>query len=234
MDMTLKLNDTTFRPFFLRLVSWAAEELPKSDSVGRTLRGVALYDFAHRLFEQLGGLVTSYSGVVLENVVSVLEAADSASQEGRELLAHALRAMQSSFSNDQDDFWSAPQHFDAIRAPLVDLLASATTLAANSIIPSITAFADSVSASQDNLKTLNSSIMALLKHEDDAVRLAAVQCERAVTQHLAFDWLNLLPEMLPVISELLEDDNEEVERECLAWVREIEGVTGESLEGMLS
>lgn len=234
MDMTLKLNDTTFRPFFLRLVSWAADELPKSDNVGRTLRGVALYDFAHRLFEQLGGLVTSYSGVVLENVVAVLEASDSASQEGRELLAHALRAMQSSFTNDQDDFWSAPQHFDAIRTPLVDLLASATTLAANSVIPAITAFADSVSASQDNLKTLNTSIMALLKHEDDAVRLAAVQCERAVTQHLAFDWLNLLPEMLPVISELLEDDNEEVERECLAWVREIEGVTGESLEGMLS
>jgi U3 small nucleolar RNA-associated protein 10 len=234
MDMTLKLNDTTFRPFFLRLVSWAAEELPKSDNVGRTLRGVALYDFAHRLFGQLGGLVTSYSGVVLENVVAVLEAADSASQEGRELLAHALRAMQSSFSHDQDDFWSAPQHFDAIRTPLVNLLASSTALSANSIIPAITSFADAVSASQDNLKTLNSSIMALLKHEDDSVRLAAVQCERAVTQHLAFDWLNLLPEMLPVISELLEDDNEEVERECLAWVREIEGVTGESLEGMLS
>ena len=234
MDMTLKLNDTTFRPFFLRLVSWAAEELPKSDNVGRTLRGVALYDFAHRLFGQLGGLVTSYSGVVLENVVAVLEAADSASQEGRELLAHALRAMQSSFSHDQDDFWSAPQHFDAIRTPLVNLLASSTALSANSIIPAITSFADAVSASQDNLKTLNTSIMALLKHEDDSVRLAAVQCERAVTQHLAFDWLNLLPEMLPVISELLEDDNEEVDRECLAWVREIEGVTGESLEGMLS
>jgi U3 small nucleolar RNA-associated protein 10 len=234
MDMTLKLNDTTFRPFFLRLVSWAAEELPKSDNVGRTLRGVALYDFAHRLFGQLGGLVTSYSGVVLENVVAVLEAADSASQEGRELLAHALRAMQSSFSHDQDDFWSAPQHFDAIRTPLVNLLASSTALSATSIIPAITSFADAVSASQDNLKTLNTSIMALLKHEDDSVRLAAVQCERAVTQHLAFDWLNLLPEMLPVISELLEDDNEEVERECLAWVREIEGVTGESLEGMLS
>jgi U3 small nucleolar RNA-associated protein 10 len=234
MDMTLKLNDTTFRPFFLRLVSWAAEELPKSDNVGRTLRGVALYDFAHRLFGQLGGLVTSYSGVILENVVAVLEAADSASQEGRELLAHALRAMQSSFSHDQDDFWSAPQHFDAIRTPLVNLLASSTALSANSIIPAITSFADAVSASQDNLKTLNTSIMALLKHEDDSVRLAAVQCERAVTQHLAFDWLNLLPEMLPVISELLEDDNEEVERECLAWVREIEGVTGESLEGMLS
>lgn len=234
MDMTLKLNDTTFRPFFLRLVSWAAEELPTSDTVGKTLRGVALYDFAHRLFEQLGGLVTSYSGVVLENVVAVLTAANSASPEGRELLAHTLRAMQSSFTNDQDDFWSAPQHFDALRAPLVNLLATSTTVAATSTIPAITSFADAVSASQDNLKTLNSSIMALLKHENDDVRLAAVQCERAVTQHLAFDWLNLLPEMLPVISELLEDDNEEVERECLAWVREIEGVTGESLEGMLA
>ncbi|KAM0713461.1 hypothetical protein Q7P37_010423 [Cladosporium fusiforme] len=234
MDMTLKLNDTTFRPFFMRLVTWAADELPKSDSTGKTLRGVALYDFAYRLFEQLGGLVTSYSGVVLENVVAILSAADSASQEGRELLAHTLRAMQSSFSHDQDDFWSAPQHFDAIRSPLISLLASSTALSAGSIIPAITAFADSVSASADNLKTLNTEIMALLKHENEEVRLAAVQCERAVTQGLGFEWLNLLPEMLPVISELLEDDNEEVERECLAWVREIEGVTGESLEGMLS
>lgn len=234
MEMTLKLNDTTFRPFFLRLVAWASDELPKSDGTGRTLRGIALYDFAYRLFEQLGGLVTSYSGVVLENVVAILSAADSASQEGRQLLARALRAMQSSFSHDQDDFWSAPQHFDAIRSPLINLLASSTALSAASIIPAITAFADSVSASQDNLKTLNTAIMALLKHENDDVRLAAVQCERAVTQSLGFEWLNLLPEMLPVISELLEDDNEEVERECLAWVREIEGVTGESLEGMLS
>lgn len=233
MDMTLKLNDTTFRPFFLRLVSWAADELPKSDATGRILRGIALYDFAHRLFEQLGGLVTSYSGVVLENAVAVLQAANSASQEGRELLAHVLRAMQSSFSHDQDDFWSAPQHFDAIREPLVNLLVSSTALSANSIIPAITAFADSISASQDNCKTLNTSIMALLKHEKDEVRLAAVTCERAVTQALGFEWLNLLPEMLPVISELLEDDNEDVERDSLAWVREIESITGESLEGML-
>ena len=58
-------------------------------------------------------------------------------------------------------------------------------------------------------------------------------CERAVTQGLGFEWLNLLPEMLPVISELLEDDNEDVERDTLAWVREIESITGESLEGML-
>lgn len=233
MDMTLKLNDTTFRPFFLRLVSWAADELPKSDATGRTLRGIALYDFAHRLFEQLGGLVTSYSGVVLEHAVAVLEAADSASQEGRELLAHVLRAMQSSFSHDQDDFWSAPQHFDAIREPLINLLVSSTALSVKSIIPAITAFADSVSASQDNIKTINTSIMALLKHEKDEIRLAAVTCERAVTQGLGFEWLNLLPEMLPVISELLEDDNEDVERDTLAWVREIESITGESLEGML-
>lgn len=42
-----------------------------------------------------------------------------------------------------------------------------------------------------------------------------------------------LPEMLPGISEALEDEDEEVEREVRSWVSEIEGILGESLEGML-
>ena len=68
-----------------------------------------------------------------------------------------------------------------------------------------------------------------VRHEDSAVRLAAVNCERSITERLNFDWLALLPEMLPYISELQEDDDENVERETLRWVQQIEDVTGESL-----
>ena len=39
--------------------------------------------------------------------------------------------------------------------------------------------------------------------------------------------------MLPFISELQEDEDEGVEKETLAWIKGIEGVLGESLEGML-
>ncbi|KAG9995613.1 hypothetical protein KCU78_g17852, partial [Aureobasidium melanogenum] len=63
--------------------------------------------------------------------------------------------------------------------------------------------------------------------------LAAVKCEQSLTEKLGEDWLALLPEMLPFISELQEDDDEDVERETTAWIRQMESSLGESLEGML-
>lgn len=233
MDMVLKLNDTTFRPFFIKLVAWAADELPKSDADGRTKRGIALYEFAYTLFEQLGGLVTSYSSFVLEHAVTILSSAQK--QTHPELVGAVLQAMCSSFRHDESDggFWSAPQHFDAIREPLISLLAI-TTLPSPSTIASITALASAVSQSADHLKTLNTNLTRFLRHEDTEVRLAAVQTQRSVTDELKFDWLNLLPEMLPVLAELLEDSDEGVEREAVGWMRAIEAVTGEDLEGMLA
>lgn len=75
--------------------------------------------------------------------------------------------------------------------------------------------------------------MKHMRNEHAAIRLVAVQAEQDLTEKLGEEWLALLPEMLPFISELQEDDDEEVERETRAWIRKIEGLLGESLEGML-
>lgn len=65
-------------------------------------------------------------------------------------------------------------------------------------------------------------------------RLAAVRCEQKLTERLGEEWLALLPEMLPFINELLEDDDEKVERETRKWVFSIEEVLGEKLDDMLT
>lgn len=234
LDMTLKLNDTTFRPFFIRLVAWATDDLPASDTTGRASRGAALYAFANRLFDQLGAIVTSYASFLLDHAVRILQT-PQASAEGETgvQLALVLQTLQAAFVNDQDDFWAAPQHFSAIAAPLVDNLARAPAAPDGAIVNTITELAASVTGSE-HLKTLNGLIMQHLRRGETAARLEAVRCERAVTKKLTFDWLAMLPEMLPAISEVLEDDDEGVEREAVAWVREVEEVTGESLEGMLA
>jgi len=100
------------------------------------------------------------------------------------------------------------------------------------IIPAITGLAGAA-GSPEHHKALNSSLLKLMRHDDALIRLAAVKCEQDLTDKLGEDWLALLPEMLPFISELQEDDDEVVERETLAWIRQIEGILGESLEGML-
>ena len=64
-----------------------------------------------------------------------------------------------------------------------------------------------------------------------------VPCHRVVRaeshQRLDEEWLGLLPEMLPFISELREDDDEMVERETQRWISSVEQILGEDLEGML-
>lgn len=72
-----------------------------------------------------------------------------------------------------------------------------------------------------------------MRADQAPTRLAAVRAQQALTDALGEEWLALLPEMLPFISELQEDDDEEVERETLRWIRRIEDILGESLEGML-
>lgn len=234
MDSTLKLNDATFRPFFIRAVDWAATSTPEVDQAGQQDRLMSVYTFSLTFFEQLQGLVTSYSGFLVDSAARLLEDGILDSNYRPDLLSTVLKTLSSSFRHDQDDFWQAPSHFEAMAGPLLQQLgSSARTDVCNTTIETFADFA-SAASSPEHLKSLNSSLMGLMRDAAASVRLAAVKCERAVTQKLGLEWLTLLPEMLPMISELMEDDDEDVEREVLRWVSEIELATGESLEGMLS
>lgn len=100
------------------------------------------------------------------------------------------------------------------------------------LIPAVAELA--VAADSANLhKEMNNAILPYMRSDSSAVRLAAVQCERALTERLGEEWLALLPEMLPFINEGMEDDDEAVEREVHRWKIDIEGILGESLNPML-
>lgn len=97
--------------------------------------------------------------------------------------------------------------------------------------------------SPDNYKEMNAALMKYLRPStstfteggDSAhTRLAALKAEQALTDRLGEEWLTLLPEMLPYISELMEDEDEQVERETRKWVKGIEDILGEKLDDMLT
>lgn len=233
MDVVLKLNDAAFRPFFVRFTEWATKELSKKERFGTIQRSISLYSFSLTLFEQLKSLVTSYAGYLLEDAASLLKTLSADDEFEQQLLETIIRALASNFSHDQDGFWQSPSHFDAIAAPLLGILqCEDETIVNEHSIPAIAEFAAAAN-SPDHHKTLNGILMSYMRHEEAAVRLAAVKCQRAITEKLNVDWIGLLPEWLPVISELQEDDDGVVERETLRWIQQIEDVTGESLYNML-
>ncbi|XP_014553362.1 hypothetical protein COCVIDRAFT_29399 [Bipolaris victoriae FI3] len=230
--MVLKLSDATFRPFFVQLVDQEGPLPAKPE------RAITFYKFLAAFFDKFKSLVTSYSSYIIEPAAKILTHLAKNDTEVATRTA-VLSALQKSFQHDQDGFWQAPSHFGTIMPPLLSLLslpsASSSTPEnnTNNVIPTITDLAAASSSSMENHREMNTTLLKNMRSEDRNTRLATVLCEQSLTRRLGEEWLGLLPEMLPFISELMEDDDEIVERECQRWKNGMEEILGESLEGML-
>ncbi|KAJ5231167.1 hypothetical protein N7489_011875 [Penicillium chrysogenum] len=247
IKMIYKLNDSTFRPIFLKFVEWATTG-SSQDEQARISRLTTFYKFLEVFFGTLQSIVTGYSSYVLENVVSVLNTSGP-SKTQKSLWLAALRMLRKSFEHDQDEFWQSPSHLASISGPLITQLGHATSTTTSNmviadVVPTITELAIAAD-STDNHKELNSALMKYLRPssapnarsaggDSPHTRLAALKTEQALTEQLGEEWLALLPEMLPYISELMEDEDESVEREVRKWVKQIEKVLGERLDDMLT
>jgi U3 small nucleolar RNA-associated protein 10 len=233
IKMIYKFNDSTFRPMFANIVEWASNALPAKDKHGRLLRLQSVYGFMIVFFDNLKSIVTSYATYLLENAVSVLKSVDMKDEQSKELWSRVLRTLVKCFEHDQDDFWQSPSHFSVIAPILSEQFVHASGLPlVQDLVPAVVELA-ATADSTDHHKELNGAILKHLRSENPSIRLAAVKCEQALTDRLGEEWLSMLPEMLPYISELQEDDDEVVERETHRWIVKIEGVLGESLDSML-
>lgn len=233
LKMIYKLNDAAFRPLFVQIVEWTNSGLAKSDKTGRNLRQYSVYGFLNSFFGSLKSIVTNYATYVVDDAVKILGTMNPKSPEDRQLWSRVLQVLATCFEHDQDDFWQAPSHFGAVAPVLMNQFLHAGSVdVSERLIPAVVELA-AAADSQAHQKEVNAALLQHLKSEQALVRLAAVKCEQALTDRLGEEWLSMLHEMLPRISELQEDDDEVVERETHRWIVKIEGVLGESLDAML-
>ena len=137
------------------------------------------------------------------------------------------------YSHFTTDFYQSTSHFTRISSAILGQISHADVIPMQpQVIPALVELAVA-SDSSTHHKEMNAVILKYLRSDSAAIRLAAVQCERALTDRMGAEWLALLPEMLPFISELQEDDDEVVEQEALRWIQRIEEILGESLSPML-
>ncbi|KAJ9131685.1 U3 small nucleolar RNA-associated protein 10 [Pleurostoma richardsiae] len=232
LKMIYKLNDAAFRPVFSQMMDWSSA-LPKKDTVGLTARQYSVYGLLYTFFDGLKSIVTSYATYVVDSAAKILKESNIKVAEEKELWKRVLQTLTRCFEHDQDDFWQTPSHFGAIAPVLAEQFLHAPALdVSEDLVPAVVELA-AAADSQDHQKELNGAILKHLRSEQAAVRLAAVKCEQSLTDRLGEEWLSMLPEMLPYISELQDDDDEVVERETHRWIVKIEGVLGESLDSML-
>lgn len=233
LKMIYKLNDASFRPIFTQFMEWTQSGLSKSDEVGLRARQYSVFGFLETFLDTLKSIVTSYFIYVIDDAVSILKVSNPKDAGQKQLWVRVLLTLTKSFEHDQDEFWQSPGRFNTILPVLSDQFLHAPNVDVQPhLVPAIVELAVA-SDSQAHQKELNGVLMKCLKSEHKAIRLTAVKAQQALTDRLGEEWLSMLHEMLPRISELQEDDDEEVEKETHRWIVKIEGVLGESLDAML-
>ncbi|CDQ74745.1 unnamed protein product [Oncorhynchus mykiss] len=120
--------------------------------------------------------------------------------------------------------------------PLVDQLENTLggeevyqTRVTKHLVPCVGQFC--VAVGDDTLwKTLNYQILLKTRHSSSKVRFSALLMLLELASKLRENYMVLLPETIPFLAELMEDECEEVEHQVQKVIHEMETILGEPLQ----
>ncbi|TKC41430.1 hypothetical protein EI555_014512 [Monodon monoceros] len=241
MAMVVKLSEVTFRPLFFKLFDWAKiEDAPKD-------RLLTFYNLADCIAGKLKGLFTLFAGHLVKpfadtlNQVNISKTDEAFFDSERDpekcclLLQFILNCLYKIFLFDTQHFLSR-ERAEALMMPLVDQLENRLggeekfqERVTKHLIPCLAQFA--VAMADDSLwKPLNYQILLKMRDSSPKVRFAALITVLALAEKLRENYIVLLPESIPFLAELMEDECEEVEHQCQKTVQRLETILGEPLQ----
>ncbi|NXV14840.1 HEAT1 protein, partial [Cepphus grylle] len=241
ISMVMKLSEASFRPLFFKLFDWSKTESTLKD------RLLTFHRIADCIADRLKGLFTLFAGHLVKpfaetlnqvNVSKTDEAffdSENSTEKSCLLLQFTIDCLHKLFLFDTQKFLSK-ERAEALMMPLVDQLENMLggdekfqERVTAHLIPCIAQF--SVAMADDSLwKPLNYQILLKMRHTSSKVRFAALLALVEVAEKLKENYLVLLPESIPFLAELMEDECEEVEQQCQKTIQQLEVILGEPLQ----
>lgn len=235
----MKLSESTFKPIYYKIYDWAI----RGEEVKKT-RIITFYHLSSKMAERLKGLFVHFAGHFISNAANVLNSCNKIKSEALYfeddtsnmlLLEYILKTLLYIFTYDSQKFLNK-ERFGVLMQPIVDQLENdledvddLEERAENLIIPCLVHF--SVATGNDALwKQSNYQILLKMRHNNPRIRIIALRCLTEIAKKLGEDFLPLLPETIPFLAELLEDEDENVEKSCQKAVQEMEKTLGEPLQ----
>ncbi|XP_041714076.2 HEAT repeat-containing protein 1 isoform X2 [Coregonus clupeaformis] len=241
LAMVMKLSEVTFRPLFFKLFDWCKTESAAkdrlltfyrlSDSIADRLKGLFVLFAGH--------LVKPFSDLLCQTNVTKTDEAFFDTEDNIEkrclLLECILDCLHKICLYDTQRFVSK-ERADALMAPLVDQLENTLggeevyqTRVTKHLVPCVGQFC--VAVGDDTLwKTLNYQILLKTRHSSAKVRFSALLMLLELASKLRENYMVLLPETIPFLAELMEDECEEVEHQVQKVIHEMETILGEPLQ----
>lgn len=236
----MKLNDKSFRPLLAMIVRWAFDGEGTISNIGEVERLESFYKLFNKLQENLKAIVTTYFNYIIDSTVALLERLASGEVISISLRRLVLISLTSSFKYDQTEYWQVGSRFDAISEALTSQLSNIEDPIGKHLVKCLCALAQDISSSDDHNKRLNELIISHMRVIGDVEPSArgkywSIKALTTIYKRVGEAWLSLLPQLVPIVAELLEDDDDDVQaavREGLAKI--MEELMGESLEHLLA
>lgn len=255
-SLSLKLSEGAFRPLIFRLCEWAeggrnpeAAGLPPA----ATERTITFHRLMNRLAGELKNLFVLFAGPLIKINCEVLDRCNFVKTAQSErlftgekkkcpitvqktdiLVRSILETITKCCQFDTDHHLIDRERFEMLSTPLLDQLENTSLSDYNDrmercLLPCVVEWAGS--AEDDSaLKPANYRLLVKTRHHKARVRLWALRAVGGIYARLGEDVLPLLPETVPFLAEVLEDENEEVEAECRKVIGVLENMLGDSLQ----
>jgi len=236
IELVVKLNEPSFRPFFRRLYDWAFAG--ESNDVDTKIMFCRIYI---GLLDYFKGLMNPYMTMLLPPLVDILNgSADD--DNNKELLSPVLEILGKSLACDDGSFWR-DEKIRQLSSTLISQIPVCAKLQLPSSSPGnnpdsaksllqdcLVSCADTVT-DDSILKTINLDILMHTRAEDVKTKLFALMCAETMWRACGSKLLGFVPETTTFIAECCEDENDMVTRESFRLKEAVESVAG-SINGL--
>jgi len=246
IEFVLKLNEILFKPLFLKLHQWSSIDAQPYSANRKSF----FFKLVDRLSSSLRVLMVPMFAYLLEDIVSILRnpnrilSNDKDEEEEdtefnfdtsklicTEATKYCIHSLGKCFEYNEENFVTK-ERFELLLSPLVSVLAYHQNpfLDYDTIIPSLVYCLGQLAVTTHNQllwKPLQNQVLMQTRHDNPRVRYSALLVIREFYHQLGEEFLPMLPESIPFIAELIEDNNEEVEELCQEIVAEVDDFLGD-------
>lgn len=226
-EIALKCSESTFRTFYHKLHEWKNGE-------NNDIRVFIYFKLLNALSSELKGLYLLFAGNLIPTANSILtECKTNTLKEKTLLIQSIVSTLSNVFKYDTINF-TTKERFEIIMNPLIDLLEAVdledyNNVCQHYVIPCISNLIAAVT--DDTLwKDINCQIMLKARHRLPEVRSVCIDTTLAVAERLGENFLPLLPDSIPFLAELMEDEQEEIEQKTRKAIQQMEKYVNEPIE----
>ncbi|XP_025411582.1 HEAT repeat-containing protein 1 [Sipha flava] len=226
-EIALKCSESTFRTFYHKLHEW-------KNGAKNDICVLIYFKLLNALSSELKGLYLLFAGNLIPTANSILtECKTNTIKEKTLLIQSIVSTLSNVFKYDTINF-TTKERFEIIMNPLIDLLEAVdledyNNVCQHYVIPCISNLIAAVT--DDTLwKDVNCQIMLKARHRLPEVRSVCIDTILVIAERLGENFLPLLPDSIPFLAELMEDELEEIEQKTRKAIQQMEKYVNEPIE----